>query len=139
MQQTSDYFCHAIIIMYIVSFNLITYFSKEQSQKRYLLKKGKEQAENRLEVIMNAFTDGICVISEQNAIEYANQNLLDILMCNREDLISTLNNIKYCNSKKYCNLTTSDNLMDDIVTISTQELNRQIMLGISKNNDISIE
>ncbi|CAG9310057.1 unnamed protein product [Blepharisma stoltei] len=127
-------------ILYIfIIFNLISYLRLRASQERFIYWKELEKAESRLGIVINGCPDGILVISRPNKIEYFNPNILRLLSCSKEEVISLLQDIEYTKDKKYSTLTNSNRLIDDIQFIFNYEFNHEVMLGISMERDINIE
>ncbi|CAG9330282.1 unnamed protein product [Blepharisma stoltei] len=130
---------HTIAAICFLLYNFISYYQISISYERYLNRVQKNSAESHLEVIISAFPDGILILSDTFTVEYVNSNLTSLLNCSSEEIKDTLANIKYCEGKKYSNISESSNLFKDIEIMLKQDLREPIMLGVSLCNGNNIE
>ncbi|CAG9330284.1 unnamed protein product [Blepharisma stoltei] len=130
---------HAVGFLHILAYNYILHQTAQAAHEKYLYRKGKEKAENQLEVIISAFPDGFFVISEDNTIEYANIKMLNLLACSQHELPQILSSIIFCPGKKYSNLSQNESLAHHMHAMFDLEFNFEIMLGISISSNINLE
>ncbi|CAG9330288.1 unnamed protein product [Blepharisma stoltei] len=125
-------------VICVFMYNYMTNMRSKSSIERFLNRKGKSKAKMRLSVIVNAFPDGIFIISDNLEIMYTNDNLLKLLDCESEELIRIISEITYCDGKKYSTLSNSNLLIEDLQAIFRQNDRNEFMLGISyfKGNNI---
>ncbi|CAG9333267.1 unnamed protein product [Blepharisma stoltei] len=136
---SQDLLGHIMMFLHVLIYNFISHHITKVAHEKYLFRKAKEKAENRLEVIINAFPDGFFVVSSNNEIEYANLKMLVLLECTQNNLIDSLSLINFCEGKKYSSLTQSNFLIDHINIMFSLDFNQEMMFGISMFNNTSIE
>ncbi|CAG9323384.1 unnamed protein product [Blepharisma stoltei] len=127
---------HLITICILYLYNLNSYYISAKSFERFLSKKS---AEERLNVVINLFTDGILIISENNQILYSNAHFNDLLGCSQNEILTILETIEYSQGRKYTTLTPSNYLIDDINWISTLQVNQEICFGLSNVRGNNLE
>ncbi|CAG9311724.1 unnamed protein product [Blepharisma stoltei] len=111
---------------------------KEKSYGKFLYRKNIENAEQRIELILKLFPDGILIISQCKKILYSNENLIKFLNCDVNNVTNVISTIEYCKGKNYSN-SNSNKLIDDIISINNLQINEEKLLGITEVNSYNLE
>ncbi|CAG9333268.1 unnamed protein product [Blepharisma stoltei] len=122
---------HIPTVLCLFMYNHMTNMRSEISYERFLNREGKSKVKRRLSIIVNAFPDGIFILSENLEIVYTNDNLLSLLHCDDQHLMEVISSITYYEGKKYSNFSNSNLLIEDLKEIFNQNISNGFMLGIS--------
>ncbi|CAG9323215.1 unnamed protein product [Blepharisma stoltei] len=123
----------------IVVCNIGNYYRLKISYERFVFFKEVEDSKKRFELITQALTDGILVITLNRVIEFYNGNTLEFLNCNPQEILSELSKCKYCADKKISQLNQSSLLIDDINYIFENVQVEEVTLGVIQINNINLE
>ncbi|CAG9314372.1 unnamed protein product [Blepharisma stoltei] len=120
--------------------NAASIYRKKISFDKYILMKEINSSKERFEIITQAFSDGIIIISEdQKNIEFFNSNILSLLQCNSDNIYPELMKCQYLPNRKVSEFTSSNYLIDDVNHIYNNPAESEITLGITLSNEINLE
>ncbi|CAG9311883.1 unnamed protein product [Blepharisma stoltei] len=118
------------IVTIITMFISREFLARKISYGRYSYRKKLEVTEKRLQIILQAFPDGLIILNSKLIPELVNEKMLQFLGCNFENIMETLSKLEYAKGKKLQNLNTfSHNLMEDLKSYDLQE-SGELNLGI---------
>mmetsp|Transcript_14859 Transcript_14859/g.14902 ORF Transcript_14859/g.14902 Transcript_14859/m.14902 type:complete len:314 (+) Transcript_14859:255-1196(+) len=136
---TTNLMPHLLAFLIIFLCELRCRHVKSKTIERFLIRKGFESAEKRLNLIFNLFPEGILILSERKEILYSNENLMKLLNCNISQVVSIISSMDYCHGRKHSNLSSTNKLIDDINLIPNLAINQEIVLGVSESENLSME
>lgn len=128
----------AVAAIFFIS-NLAIIYKSDLSYEKFALQKNLQNVENRLKVIINSFPDGLIIYSEERLGVYNNINILNLLSCNKDEIISKIEGSIFYNDKKYSNLCQSNLLLDHLNLIFFKETDQVYVLGITKIDEKFLE
>ncbi|CAG9323214.1 unnamed protein product [Blepharisma stoltei] len=123
----------------IIVCNIGNYYRLKISYERFVFSKEVEASKNRFEIITQAFTDGIIVITVNQKVEFYNSTALEFLNCRYHEIFSELMKCKYCAEKKISQFNHSDMLIDDLNYIFENAQVGEVTLGVIQINNINLE
>ncbi|CAG9327248.1 unnamed protein product [Blepharisma stoltei] len=132
-------FSQMIVILIFLLSELNWHQTRGKSFGEFKHRKTIENAEKRLSLIFELFPDGILIISHNHKILFSNENLIKLLDCNIQQVISLLKSIQYIEGKNYSQWNGSNKLIDDINLIQNFQLNVEVLLGICRIGVYNLE
>lgn len=116
------------------------YLIRNRSYTSFQCRKKQEFIERRLEIILQAFPDGLIIFDTDFRPELVNEKMLDYLEATRENIMEKLIEIEYVKDKKFQSLNlASYNLYEDLVSYNQSNDSQELILGIVQIGVLSLQ
>lgn len=114
-------------------------FLRKRSFERFKYRKEIEIKDEKLKSISQAYSEGIAIFSYAKELLFFNDKIFSLLNCTEQQLITTLSKVEYCIGKKLTSLSETNMLIDDINGLITSDITDAVVLGVSLDEEISLE